>query len=120
VFALLESIYGEFDKAARRLRVFKVETIGDCCTCSLRFDVCTLALGDAISSGLIQLVLFCLDVAVTGLPEVQEDHAVLMAGFAMETHKLMRDVCRKLEASLGPGTADLCMRTGLHSGPVRV
>ena len=30
VFQLLEHLYGEFDKLARRRRVFKVETIGDC------------------------------------------------------------------------------------------
>jgi hypothetical protein len=32
VFHLLETIYGEFDEIARRRQVFKVETIGDCCT----------------------------------------------------------------------------------------
>ena len=30
VFVLLETIYGEFDELARRRRVFKVETVGDC------------------------------------------------------------------------------------------
>jgi hypothetical protein len=35
VFHLLETIYGEFDKIARRRQVFKVETIGDCCTFEL-------------------------------------------------------------------------------------
>lgn len=30
VFLLLETLYGEFDAIARRRRVFKVETIGDC------------------------------------------------------------------------------------------
>ena len=32
VFQLLESIYHTFDVVAKRLGVFKVETIGDCCT----------------------------------------------------------------------------------------
>lgn len=31
VFQLLESLYAAFDEAARKLGVFKVETIGDCC-----------------------------------------------------------------------------------------
>jgi Adenylate and Guanylate cyclase catalytic domain len=31
VFDLLESVYGAFDAIARRRKVFKVETIGDCC-----------------------------------------------------------------------------------------
>lgn len=60
----------------------------------------------------------CSDVAVTGLPDPQDDHAMIMAGFALECRKLMRDVCRRLERSLGPDTGDLCMRIGLHSGPV--
>ena len=30
VFMLLEGLYNAFDKIARRLKVFKVETIGDC------------------------------------------------------------------------------------------
>jgi class 3 adenylate cyclase len=30
VFTLLETLYGAFDKIAKRRRVFKVETIGDC------------------------------------------------------------------------------------------
>jgi hypothetical protein len=31
VFDLLESAYGDFDTIAKRRRVFKIETIGDCC-----------------------------------------------------------------------------------------
>jgi hypothetical protein len=46
VFTLLETIYGAFDKTAKKHGVFKVETIGDCY------------------------------LAVTGLPEPQSDHAV--------------------------------------------
>ena len=30
VFQLLESVYSAFDRQAKRLKVFKVETIGDC------------------------------------------------------------------------------------------
>ena len=30
VFTLLEAVYNAFDKIAKRLNVFKVETIGDC------------------------------------------------------------------------------------------
>ena len=30
VFELLESIYGAFDELAKRRRIFKVETVGDC------------------------------------------------------------------------------------------
>jgi hypothetical protein len=30
----------------------------------------------------------------------------------------MRDACKRLESILGPGTADLCLRIGVHSGAV--
>jgi Adenylate and Guanylate cyclase catalytic domain len=33
VFYLLENIYSAFDKIADARKVFKVETIGDCCKC---------------------------------------------------------------------------------------
>jgi hypothetical protein len=69
--------------------VFKVETIGDCY------------------------------VAVAGLPEPNKDHAVIMARFAWECLlNLSTTECKKLEATLGPGTSDLALRAGLHSGPV--
>ena len=54
VFTLLETVYHAFDTIAKRRRVFKVETVGDCY------------------------------VAVTGLPEPRKDHAVVMAKFARE------------------------------------
>jgi class 3 adenylate cyclase len=88
VFKLLETLYGAFDQVAKKLGVFKVETIGDCY------------------------------VAVSGLPEPRKDHAVVMVKFAYECMALMNDLTRQLESSLGPGTADLAIRVGLHSGPV--
>jgi class 3 adenylate cyclase len=88
VFILLETIYGSFDALAKRHGVFKIETIGDCY------------------------------MAVTGLPDPQEDHAVIMATFACACMKKMGSLTKKLEASLGPGTAELGVRIGMHSGPV--
>jgi class 3 adenylate cyclase len=88
VFILLETIYKAFDEIARRRRVFKVETVGDCY------------------------------VAVAGLPNPRKDHAVAMARFARECMHRMHQLTRKLEVVLGPDTADLSMRFGLHSGPV--
>jgi class 3 adenylate cyclase len=88
VFTLLESLYGEFDAMARKLKVFKVETIGDCY------------------------------VAVTGLPEPQEEHAKIMARFAFACIEKTTLVTTTLESTLGPDTADLTLRVGLHSGPV--
>ena len=88
VFTLLETIYHAFDEIARRRRVFKVETIGDCY------------------------------VAVCGLPEPRKDHAIGMARFARDCMTKMNDLTKKLEVTLGPDTADLSIRVGLHSGPV--
>lgn len=68
--------------------MFQVETVGDCY------------------------------VAVTGLPDPRKDHAVAMARFARDCMQRARALTKKLEVSLGPDTADLCMRAGMHSGPV--
>ncbi|KAG7342014.1 family 3 adenylate cyclase [Nitzschia inconspicua] len=54
VFVLLESIYAAFDAFARKRKVFKVETIGDCY------------------------------VPVTGVPHPHINHAVLMAKFSRD------------------------------------
>jgi class 3 adenylate cyclase len=88
VFTLLESIYNSFDVIARKSKVFKVETIGDCY------------------------------VAVCGLPTARKDHAVVMARYANTCLQGMTDLTRTLEVTLGPDTSDLAMRFGLHSGPV--
>ena len=56
--------------------------------------------------------------AATGLPEKRKDHAVLMARFARDCLKKMLFVVRRLEIRLGPDTADLGMRIGIHSGSV--
>jgi class 3 adenylate cyclase len=88
VFQLLETLYGAFDDIAERRRVFKVETVGDCY------------------------------VAVCGLPLPRKDHAVVMARFARDCTKKANKITRKLEVLLGPDTADLAFRIGLHSGSV--
>ncbi|KAG7338693.1 adenylate/guanylate cyclase [Nitzschia inconspicua] len=87
VFSLLETLYSAFDKIARYHGVFKVETIGDSY------------------------------VAVCGLPEPRDNHAVAMARFASKCLQRMKVLTRELELSLGPGTADLSLRVGMHSGP---
>jgi class 3 adenylate cyclase len=88
VFQLLETLYGAFDEIAQRRRVFKVETVGDSY------------------------------VAVCGLPVPRKYHAVVMARFARDCTNKANEITRKLEATLGPDTAELAFRTGLHSGPV--
>lgn len=76
------------DKAAKKLGVFKVETVGDCY------------------------------VAATGIPEPQDNHAEIMVRFARSTLIRINTLTKSLEAQLGPGTSDLAMRFGIHSGPV--
>lgn len=88
VFELLETIYQAFDSIAVRRKVFKVETIGDCY------------------------------VAVTGLPEPQGDHALIMAKFARDCLAKMGELTAELAEVLGADTAKLTMRVGLHSGSV--
>jgi class 3 adenylate cyclase len=88
VFELLETIYGAFDELAKRRRIFKVETVGDCY------------------------------VAVCGISEARDDHAVAMAKFARECLSKMRNLTKMLEVKLGPDTSSLSFRVGLHSGPV--
>jgi Adenylate and Guanylate cyclase catalytic domain len=74
VFILLQNVYQAFDAIATRRKVFKVETIGDCY------------------------------VAVTGCPEHQEQHAVIMARFATDCQRKMLEVTRNLCVALGPDT----------------
>ena len=88
VFILLQTIYQRFDLIAKRRRVFKVETIGDSY------------------------------IAVTGLPEPQIKHASIMARFAWDCLIQIGEITKELESTLGPDTAALSMRFGLHSGAV--
>jgi class 3 adenylate cyclase len=90
VFQLLETIYSEFDSIAKRRRIFKVETVGDCY------------------------------VAACGLPDPRRDHAVAMARFARDCRACMMSLMNELEVTLGPDTGELGLRVGLHSGPVTV
>jgi class 3 adenylate cyclase len=85
---LLETIYGALDKTAKRRGIFKVETIGDCY------------------------------VGACGVPVPRDDHAVAMSRFARDCLRKINELSQQLEASLGPGTAELAFRIGLHSGPV--
>lgn len=88
VFALLEGIFGAFDQVAAKMKVFKVETVGDCY------------------------------VAVTGVPYAQRDHVLRMCRFASTCLSLFATTSRQLEEMLGIGTADLNLRVGIHSGQV--
>lgn len=88
VFTLLENVYNSFDGIAKRRKVFKVETIGDSY------------------------------LAVAGLPTPRKDHATVMVRFASDCMTQFACLCQELETELGPGTSELDMRFGLHSGSV--
>jgi class 3 adenylate cyclase len=51
------------------------------------------------------------------LPESNKHHALKMAKFASSCVDEMIILTKRLELSLGPGTAELALRLGLHSGP---
>lgn len=85
---MLEAIYGVFDAIAQRRKVFKVETVGDCY------------------------------VAVCGLPDPDERHAIVMARFAQECIEKHDTKVKELALVLGPGTEFLRLRVGLNSGPI--
>jgi class 3 adenylate cyclase len=57
-------------------------------------------------------------VAATGIPEQRPDHAEVMVKFARTCLIRVNELTKSLESQLGPGTADLAMRIGMHSGPV--
>jgi class 3 adenylate cyclase len=46
-----------------------------------------------------------------------KDHALVMARFARDCLSSLQIITKELEVMLGPDTADLTMRVGLHSGP---
>ena len=56
--------------------------------------------------------------SVTGLPDPQPDHALIMCKFAGECRLKLTEITKSLEVTLGPDTGELGMRFGLHSGPV--
>ncbi len=85
MFKLLEQIFWEFDEIAASLNVFKLGTIGDCY------------------------------IAVTGIPQPVQNHAVLLTQFAFDARDKVREVCARLESE-GLDTAKLDMRFGIHSG----
>ena len=88
VFTLLQEIFAAIDKSAKKFHIFKVETIGDCY------------------------------MAVTGLPNPQANHALLMSRFATDCLFQMNETTTRLMGTLGNDTASLTLRIGLHSGPV--
>lgn len=108
VFTLLQNLYQAFDKVAMRRRVFKVETIGDSCKFHHTQGKSHLTL---ILTVFLKIPT---DVAVTGLPEPQDSHAVIMAKFARDCLQKMHEVTSALEVRLGPDTCDLSMRFGLN------
>ena len=115
MFTLLQNLYAVFDRSARKLGVFKVrrkhaknhnQDVHRAPEQDTHFELQVETIGDSY-------------VAVTGLPDPQKNHAVIMARFAMECRSKMKHVTKKLVQTLGPETEDLRMRFGLHSGKIQ-
>lgn len=114
VFTLLERIYGAFDAIAKRKKVFKVrETtpLGGI----VRFHVCLLTALLQHEIRQVETIGDCY-VAVTGLPNTQPRHAVIMVRFAADCLKKMQELTEELATTLGSDTRDLVLRCGIHSG----
>lgn len=58
------------------------------------------------------------DLAVTGLPNPQKEHAIIMARFARDCMTKMKQITQELRDELGEDTLKLTLRVGLHSGEV--
>lgn len=57
-------------------------------------------------------------VAATGIPDTRNDDVIKILRFAKEIMIKTEKATRRLEIELGPGTSDLTLRVGIHSGPV--
>jgi class 3 adenylate cyclase len=124
---ILETLYGAFDALALARSVFKVETIGDCCKCIWSLDrgprgrrTFTILLFQIFANDILSFSCsFSTDLAITGVPKPQPDHAIRIAKFARDCmHKVKDLVLNSLAESLGDDTRDLSFRVGLHSGSV--
>ena len=78
----------EFDIVGLQKGVFKVSVIGDCY------------------------------LATSGLPDIRDDKAEVMAKFSVECHKIFGVVTTELSYTFGSETTYLNLRCGLHYGPV--
>jgi len=119
VFILLETIYGAFDAIAEKRGVFKVEVCVFVANSDPNFQwtVCYMMFDTNVVVGALQTIGDCY-VAATGLPKVQENHAIIMVKFARDClYALQQVTSTDLADRLGPDTRDLKMRVGLHSGP---
>ena len=88
VFMLLDKLYTRLDEMANQRKILKVDTIGD------------------------------VYAAVAGLPQPLPEHGLIMARYAADCINALKSIKVELAPTLGSGTKDLCLRIGLHSGPV--
>lgn len=115
VFTLLETIYHAYDEIAKRRRVFKVETVGDCYVAAaglpgtftpLPFTRNPISFPHSHAPSILLI------------SDPRPDHALVMTRFARDCLYQFETMMEHLEVMLGPETTDLGMRFGLHSGPV--
>ena len=80
VFQLLELLFKEFDILGFQTGVFKVSTIGDCY------------------------------LATSGIPDIRDDHAEVMAKFSVECQKIFEVLTNELSYTLVSEIIDLKLR----------
>ena len=56
--------------------------------------------------------------ATSGLPDIRDDHAEVMAKFSVECQKIFEFVTTELLYTIGSETAYLKLWCSLHSGPI--
>ena len=54
---------------------------------------------------------------MTGVPEFQKDHCLVMVRFVYESMVSFIRLAKSLEVALGPGTGDLAIRAGIRKCP---
>jgi hypothetical protein len=110
VFELLERVYSAFDEIADRLKVFKVETIGDCYVAVVRPFLSVVPPPPPQKRIIFMIFLFCF--SQTGVPEPQDDHAIIMAKCACEILSKMINLTQDLAGTMGQDTAELQNASG--------
>ena len=82
--------------------------------------LCIRALSLSKTTGIDIVCFRVFSSALSGLPQPQKAHALIMTKFADDCRCQMQSELHNLITRLGPKVLELALRIGLHSGPVTV